>query len=194
MQILGSKDESSEPLGRHLEFWVNFTRGTLAAGAIFALSGCFLFQPADAVDIVLPFDGTAARIEVWGNTWSEGRFEVVVQTPSGTVRDVLWEDWGPAQRASLYLTPEDWLVVLGGGGVARMIDLSAGGAPRVVPSREQLRQKSELWTYLGVVDRVIEKREARLRFFDPSTQPECIPLYGAGSSPYRIAFQDTGFC
>jgi hypothetical protein len=146
--------------------------------------------PTEEIAVPLPIDGAKARVQVWGNTSSEGRFEVVVDTPKGSERRVLWEDWGPAQRTSLYFTPSNWLVVLGGGGRAEMISLSSEAAPRCIPYLERPKQNGEGWRYLGAVDRHLD----RLIYYAPSLQDECIPLYGAGSSPYRKEHQDEGSC
>ncbi len=155
-----------------------------------SLLACSFVKPADEVTVALPLDGMMARVQVWGNTSSEGRFEILVETPKGTERRVLWEDWGPAQRASLYLTPNNWLVVMGGGGDTEMIALSSGSAPRWVPYNQRPRQGGEDWTYLGAVDRSVD----HLVYYSPVHQRECIPLYGAGSSPYRKAHQDEHYC
>ena len=74
--------------------------------------------PDETVSLPLPINEMTATIEVWGNTHSEGRLELVVNSEQGILRKTLWEDWGPAQRSSFYRTEEGWLVVLGGGAEA----------------------------------------------------------------------------
>jgi hypothetical protein len=154
------------------------------------LSGCFLFSPVEKVEIPVPLAGVNARIEVWGNTSSEGRFEIVVTTPSGNERHSLWEDWGPAQRVSLYLTADRRLVALGGGGIAEMIVIPLRTKPKWIPYANRPRENGDDWTYLGAIDRY----RKHLLFYMPSQQKECVPLYGAGFSPYRKSHQDEHSC
>jgi hypothetical protein len=157
---------------------------------LLSLSSCVFVAPADEVRVPVSVEGVEVRVQVWGNTSSEGRFELVVSTPEGRERRVLWKDWGPAQRVSLYLTPQRALVALGGGGGAEMISVKAGSAPRWVPYPQRPKENGEDWKYLGAVDRSVR----RLVYYAPADQPECIPLYGAGSSPYRRDHQDEGTC
>ena len=162
----------------------------LSLAAALGLSGCFVFSPAEQVAVPIPIDDALARIEVWGNTFSEGRFEISVQTRFGAEKHVLWEDWGPAQRASLYLTRDRRLVVLGGGGVAEMIAIPQKAQPRWLPYAERPKESGDEWQYLGAVDRSVD----HLLFYPPSQQKECIPLYGAGWSRYRKSYQDEHSC
>jgi hypothetical protein len=158
------------------------------------LSACFLIAPTDSVTVPLPGLHSKARVEVWGNTFSEGRFEIVVTSPEGSARSVLWEDWGPAQRASLYLTPDNWLVVLGGGSINEMIEIPASAPPKIVPHERRPRDAGDQWAYLGAVDRGYVGGVVRLKFFSPSEQPECVPMYGEGRSPYRVQHQESRPC
>lgn len=102
----------------------------------------------------------------------------------------MWVDWGPAQRTNLYATPEKWVVAIGGGGGATIVDVSDGNAPRLVTRAETKMTRSEDWTYLGAVD----STAAGFRFVSPEEMRECIDLFGAGSSPYRIAHQAPTSC
>jgi len=82
--------------------------GTYVA-ALFGLASCAFIQPTEEVIVPLDVNGAAAHIQVWGNTTSEGRYEVAVTTKLGSAQHELWENWGPARRASLYLSLDDRL-------------------------------------------------------------------------------------
>jgi hypothetical protein len=158
--------------------------------ALLGLGSCALFQPAEEVVVPIDVDGAEARIQVWGNTTSEGRYEVVVTTKLGSAKHELWENWGPARRANLYITRDERLVVLGGGGAAEMFDLSRDVHPQWMPYDQRPKESGDDWLYLGVVDGGVDE----LTFYPPSVQPECIPLYGAGFSSYRKSHQDERSC
>lgn len=162
-----------------------------ALGAIlFVLVGRFWVMPGQEVAVYLPARSAVAYVQVWANSMMEGRYEVLVATQHGRLRRILWEDWGPAQRASLYLTPEGWLAILGGGGDATIIAIPENARPFEVPRTELQNVRSETWHYVGAVDRA----NRRLRFFSPDDQSECFPMFGEGNSPYRKAHQVEGSC
>jgi hypothetical protein len=163
---------------------------TSALSAALCFSGCSLFSPAEQVKVPSPIFGVSARVEVWGNTSSEGRFEFAVETPHGSEKHKLWEDWGPAQRVSIYVTPDKRFVALGGGGIAEMFAVSPQAKPEWIPYAQRPKENGENWIYLGAVDR----HARHLVFYEPSQQQECVPLYGAGSSPYRQSHQNGGHC
>lgn len=158
--------------------------------ALLGLAGCGYPRPADEVVVPLHANGAEVHIQVWGNTTGDGRYEVVVTTKSGSAQHELWKNWGPARRASLYLSLDDRLVVLGGGGSAEMFDLTRDTPPRWIPYEHRPKESGDDWRYVGAVDADADK----LIFYPPSVQPECIPLYGAGSSPYRRSHQDERSC
>lgn len=133
--------------------------------------------------IPLPFDGSVVRIQVWQSFDSDGRYEAVVETPSGSAQHLLWNDWGPAQRANLYLTHDRRLVVIGGGGQSEMFSLPPHSPPKWVPYNQRPRESGDDWTYLGAT--AVDHRVP---------QEECIALFGAGSSPYRKAHQSEHSC
>lgn len=139
--------------------------------------------PYDEVAVPLPIASAIAHMQ-------EG--VVVVETPQGRLRHEMWENWGPATRASLYVTPEGWLVVLGGPAVATMISVSGGGPPALVAEDERKRTRSESWLYIGAVDK--EEKTRRLRFYSPGEQRECFAMYGEGESPYRKDHQVERSC
>lgn len=165
-----------------------FLRSAFPAAAALALAGCFFFRPAEEVVVPLPVPGTEVRMQVWADTMSDGRFEAVVSSPHGSTRRLLWEDWGPAQRASLYWARDGRLIILGGGGHSEMFALSRDAPPQAIPFADQPGETGDKWRYLGAVD------GHDLAYFPPSAQRECIPLYGAGWSPYRKAHQDQHSC
>lgn len=139
----------------------------------------------EEVAVPLPIASAIARIQA-----ADGGYVIVVETSHGRLRHRLWEDWGPADRTSLYVTPEGWVVALGGGGEDTMITIAGASAPVLVDIGERRRTNSETWRYVGAVDR----QDRRLRFFAPSEQAECFAMFGAGSSPYRREHQVEHFC
>lgn len=167
---------------------LTFLRFGVFAASLVSLSSCFFFAPDEEVIVPLPVEGTYARIQVWGNTISDGRYEVVVASPLGSSRQKLWEDWGPAQRASLYWSLDGRLIVIGGGGNTAMFVVPRAARPRRIPFHDWPREGGEDWRYLGAVD------GDDLTYFPPSAQRECIPLHGAGFSLYRRSHQDQGSC
>jgi hypothetical protein len=114
-----------------------------------------------------------------------GDYYVSVRSPRGHASALMWRNWGPAHRASFYLTPERTLVVLHPGGGNTFIALE----PRPLEFRpRRLPGNDGEWRYLGAVDRDARRR-SNLRFFAPDEQRECIPLLGAGSSSFRREHQ-----
>ena len=165
----------------------------LLLAPVVAVGGCvarFTFWPAEEVTIELPEALGVAHVQVWGNTMSEGRHELLVRTPRGSVRRVMWEDWGPAQRTSLYLTPGRHLVAIGGGSVAAVVTVDAGARP-ALGRLDGAERESERWRYLGAVD-----RDDRRGYFlwPPNQFRECNAEFGAGSIPYRRTAVEHDFC
>lgn len=173
---------------------LSFRRGSAGFALLPLLtSGCFLFAPVDRVAVQVAGTDATAIIEVWGNTTSEGRFEIVVTTPRGTVRRELWEDWGPAQRVSLYLTHRRQLVAMGGGVYTEMVAIPPDSPPKSIALATRPRDNGDDWRYLGAVDRR-DAHLAQLSFRSAVQEAECLPLYGEGLSPYRKSHQQSGFC
>lgn len=129
-----------------------------------------------------------ARIQKW-HTFSTEQFVLRVDSPDGTTNAVLWENWGPAHRVSLYIAPNERLIALGGGGKAQAFDVSKSKPPQQVDL--VYGEDSSGWRYIGVVD---YDEQRQLRFFLPSEERECVPMYGAGQSPYRLVYQDQNNC
>jgi hypothetical protein len=143
------------------------------------------FIRSEEVVVTLPIASALARVQA-----ADGGYVIVVETPHGRIRHKLWEDWGPADRTSLYVTPEGWVVALGGGGEDTMIAITGASAPALVAARERGRTNPDAWLYIGAVD----VQDRRLRFFAPSEQAECFAMFGAGASPYRKDHQAEHFC
>lgn len=160
-----------------------------AIGIIVALvAGLFVmvsFAPAERVAAPLPMAGAVAYAERWTG-FNGTDLKLVVETPAGSAEHQLWTDWGYAGRINLYRTPDDWLVALGGGEVARMFELKASTRPRAVSSREKPSSDSETWTYLGAIDR---DHPGAWRFFSPEEKSECFATFGFGGSPHRAERQ-----
>ncbi|MFD1332497.1 hypothetical protein ACFQ4O_10855 [Methylopila musalis] len=146
-----------------------------------------LFFP-NAIDVPVP---KVESIPYFSIRHKQG--EVLLHEPGLTSGSsfLLWKNWGPATRANIYRTEENWLVVLGGGGAAEMFQTSAGGRIVPVPWSDRKRTDDRRWTYVGAAD-LRFKREPR--FYTPQELPECFALFGAGSSPYRLEHQAPSRC
>jgi hypothetical protein len=156
-----------------------------AAAFCWSLIWSFFFQHNEAA-VRLPIGSNAvAYVQEWVR-WDaiDGHFWLVVKTPEGEVTTKMWEDWGPARSANLYVTPENTLVVIGAGGVDTFV--------RFVGEKPELGagpvSASEHWIYLGAVAPG-GKDWRELKFYSADTHRECVDLFGAGASPYRKQFQ-----
>ncbi len=148
-------------------------------------------SPRQTVGIDLPGANAKARFEWWlGEDWIPFS-RIVVENVHGKTDRRMWEDWGPASRASVYLTPENWLVVAHPGGGATAVTLNSERAPEEISYFAVKRSPSERWRFIGTVDRT---RQGDLRYYSPDEVRECIPLFGAGSAPFRIDHQDQRDC
>jgi hypothetical protein len=107
------------------------SKASFGLALLLTVGGCGVLWPGNDVVVHLPIEEAVAHVETWSDL-GEGRLMLKVSTRRGSLRTDLWRDWGPAQRVSLYLTPEGWLVALGGGGTAIMVDLKSPGGPREV--------------------------------------------------------------
>lgn len=122
-----------------------------------------------------------------------GGYRTVVRNDLGQAAFSSLPNGTSKRRASLYLTPEDWLVVIDAGGGDAFFDITRGRPPRVLrPSRQTDTDAwSSRWRYLGRVERT---RGNNLAFYPAHQKPECIELLGAGESPYRHPHQAEHFC
>ncbi len=123
--------------------------------------------------------------------FNDGRYEILIDAPHGRLRRVLWENWGPATKVNLYLTPEGWIVMLGDGSGLTAIALFEGKAPTEVQDAEAWKADAETWRYLGVAASV---RPGLMEFYTPDESPECVPLFGVGGFPHRAMHQREGHC
>ncbi len=135
--------------------------------------------------VPLPFPDTTAHFEIWSDGF-ESRHELLVKNGRGEARTKMWTDWGPATHANLYVTPENFFIVIGGGGCCSAVEVRDAKPPRLAEFAEYRHFDSSTWTYLGAASR---DREGKYRFYSPAERRECISTFGAGGSPYRAEFQ-----
>lgn len=101
----------------------------------------------------------------------DGRYVITIRNTNGIRSFNMWQDWGPAQRAVFYRTPNDSLFVYGMAG-GYMFSVAKGMPHRLVVTRNaMLRFDTHRWQYIGAIDRI--ENSAKLRFYDPDQQPEC---------------------
>lgn len=159
----------------------------MMAAAVCALSlGVARCATTPNAEVAVPWPDQAVkvRIQIWG--FLAPQYWVAVESPEGRISRQLWTNWGPADQANLYLTPEGSLAVIGGGALAAMIEAPAHAPPREVRPFET--SDAEDWRYLGRAAWV----DGALRFRAASEHRECIPLYGAGDVPVRRKYQARG--
>lgn len=167
-----------------------------AAAVVICVGGLTYYafsRPFASVDVPIRLPGVTVRFEVWSDFGGE-RYWLVTSTPSGSAKRKLWSNWGPASRANFYWTSDDWLVVLGGGGDAEMVDLKNASAPHERRRSPGTQTDSGTWIYLGAVDFLSNGAASGYRFFTPSQRRECFAMLGAGFSPYRHQHQAQGPC
>jgi len=151
---------------------------------VLALTGCGESVVRE-VAVALPYPGTTAHFEIWSDG-VEGRYELSVKNDRGEARTKMWTDWGPATHANLYVTPENFVIVIGGGGCCSAVEVREATPPRLAEFAEYRHFDSSKWTYLGAVGM---DREGKYRFYSPVERRECISNFGAGGGPYRAEFQ-----
>jgi len=180
----------------HFGCFVSKAVAAIVAAVIVGVAGLAYYafsRPFGSVDVPMVFPGVTARFEAWLDFGGE-RYWLVTNTPLGSAERQLWSNWGPATRSNFYRTPDDWLVVLGGGGAAEMVDLTNATARQEQRRSSVTQTDSRSWTYLGAVDYSPSDAAPGYRFFPPSERQECFAMFGAGSSPYRHQYQAEGRC
>lgn len=91
------------------------------ATLLLALTGCGESMVRELA-VPLPFPGTTAHFEIWSDG-VEGRYELSVKNGRGEARTKMWKDWGPATHANLYVTPGNFVIVIGGGGCCSAVEV-----------------------------------------------------------------------
>lgn len=114
--------------------------------------------------------------------WGSEAWIVTVRNSAGSASGELgWAN--DKRRTNIYLTPSRQLVVIEQGGFAACFAVPRNGPPTALTGG-MCDEDSDRWRYVGV----IEGKEFR------TDVPECIPLLGEGSSPFRRAYQRESFC
>lgn len=167
------------------QVWKRFM---LMASAVM-LAGCLDFSPGGRLidEITVPLSGNVNLAVSYRVKADFPGFEATVITNLGRAHQRLWDDWGPAKSGNVYATPDDRIVVIGGGGGAYMFEVKQGKVPRVYSEQWPTKEDGSDWEYLGAF---VLHDGGQLRFHLPNRMEEHIQLLGAGSSPYRLAFQD----
>lgn len=146
-----------------------------------------VFWPSSETIVKLPMCSAVARFQEWAGFVGSRPYMLVVETPNGTTKREMLTNWGPAESLNLYRTETDWFVVIGGGGETAVFDVCAALGPRQIWGNEFPKTDGEHWEYLGVVD-------SRGSLTPPKALEECIPLFGAGYTPFRKSRQAEHFC
>ncbi len=152
--------------------------------------GFSVARPAREVAIALPIAEATAHFRVWSVTGISPRYNLNVGTKYGSISKDMWEDWGPQTHANLYITSEDWLVIIDGMGGSSAVEFKPGQPPRLMNPTEYRAADSDRWQYFGSVG-----WEAKAyRFFAPFQRAECISNFGVDGGPFRVAYQVAGRC
>lgn len=138
----------------------------------------------------LPDGKTVARVMIRAG----GEYRTVVENEFGSASHSQLNPVDHGHReANLYLTPENWLVVIDISGVDAIFDVASGRRPSEITYVRNLRSRtdSRKWRYLGQVSR---GGGNSLQYATPSKKAECIALYGEGASPFRREYQAKSHC
>ncbi|WP_336978510.1 hypothetical protein [Brevundimonas nasdae] len=156
--------------------------------SVACLAACLEALPGgrlvDELAVPLPNDGkllVSYRVRV-----STPSFEASAINAYGGSHQKLWDDWGPAKRGNIYVTPDDRIVVIGSGGFVSMFEMHNGKAPRLLKEKLPPTEDGQDWKYLGAF---VLSDGGNLVFARPSEMSEHIELLGGGGSPYRLAAQ-----
>lgn len=151
----------------------------------------------DEVAVDLPVNRARARVQWWSSSDWMPRSRLVVETASGaTIESEMWADWGVASRASLYVSPENWLIVLHPAGGETVVSIPENGAPGIVPGGEINQSAPDTWQFIGTVARNQYPKRG-FRFYSPAEQRECIPMFGMKfemGARYRLEHQAPQDC
>lgn len=172
-----------------------FSKLLIAAGlvfiafpALFAATAWFagIFIPIVGVDVPIPWKDVRVHHQLRQGSW-----EAIVDNGSGSARIQLWKEWGPADYATFYTTPDGSLVIIGGASTT-IVEVDARTSPRVMdPQNWPAPASSDQWHFIGTVERT---GDWEMIFRPPSETPECIPLFGEGWVPYRSQYHSQSAC
>jgi len=162
----------------------------LVIAALVLVVGYSVARPAREVAVKLPIAEATAYFQVWSVSGVSPRYELIVETKRGSVSKRLWEDWGPQTHANLYITPDNWLIVIDGIGGDSAVEFKPGQPPRLVDWTEYRTADSDKWQYFGSVG----WEWKTYRFFAPFERAECISNFGVDGSRFRTAYQVAGRC
>ncbi|WP_137897701.1 hypothetical protein [Sphingomonas sp. 2SG] len=150
------------------------------------LSTC-MPNPVQVVPIPTGIPEVHVTLELRVEGLDDGRYVLTVVAPKGRKSFDLWRDWGPAQRASFYLTGNDSLYVYGMGGDL-LISLEKKEASGLFSTNRNIGKFNRLTLiYIGSVDR--KKDTDALHFFSPDQQTECA-IYTDLATPFLAAIYE----
>lgn len=139
---------------------------------------------------------TKARLEWW--CCEQGRPFSKIGIISGSGQETVASGWAElaSSRASFYLTPENWLIVLTPkAGIVAFRPTSTDVFEDARSTTPKNGHPSE-WRYLGAVDGTPTPKPS-FRFYSPSEQRECIPMLGVKfeqRARFRLQHQSNGTC
>ncbi|MDQ1193877.1 hypothetical protein QE419_002643 [Brevundimonas vesicularis] len=155
---------------------------------ISSLAGCLEALPGGRLvdEVIVPLPNDAKLMVSYRVRVSMPSFEASAINAYGSAHQKLWEDWGPANRGNVYMTPDDRVVVIGSGGFVFMFEMHDGEAPKAIEEVWPPKEDGRDWNYLGTF---ILSDDGDLVFAPPNVMREHIDLLGADSTPYRLAAQ-----
>jgi len=141
--------------------------GISGALLLLGLTGCNSL-PWLEQDVILPDGKTIARVMIRAG----GEYRVEVENALGSA---FHSNLNPiddgALAANLYLTPENWLVLIDVGGDDAFFDIAPGKPPRAITYMRGVRTRtdSRKWRYIGQVAR---NGGWNLKYWGPSEKAE----------------------
>lgn len=165
--------------------WVGAT-----CAAILTFVAYLSFVPSKSVIAPLG-NGDTVEVREWLGIAEDGYFDIIVTTAKGISRPIpLISSDLIESRFNIYRQPNG-IVIITNGGFSFFINMSEKNIPFEEKLYGTYDDDSFRWEYIGTV---VEIEENYLNYHPAAEISECIPLLGAGSSPYRVPFQKQSRC
>ncbi|WAC49650.1 hypothetical protein OVA03_07045 [Asticcacaulis sp. SL142] len=146
-------------------------------------------RPSSEAIVPIPEMETVVKMQFLPE-WDEGAYQLIIHNKSGQFKTKLWSNWGPATRASFYLTPDNNLVVIGSGGNVYAFAIGHHYSPTKLDINKDLNSADGMdWRFIGTTD-----GRGSIQFTPASEGKECIDLLGAGTLPYSKPFHSQHWC
>ncbi|ADL01080.1 hypothetical protein [Brevundimonas subvibrioides] len=126
------------------------------------LAGCDQVSPPQS--LALPTPGASLLFRVRDGAFSQPTLELTLINRAGRLRSYVGDIEPMGPPANLYLTADDWVVLIIGKDIA-MFDIDADRKPRAIPAEHRPRAATSSWTYVGLV---LPREDGQLGIFSPT--------------------------